>query len=257
MKKFLLGALACALTLPALAASPWDGTWKLDPAKSNFTGGTFTVTKTASGMWHFTDGTVSYDYAPDGKPYSVLTPENTFTYKLADDHTGDFVNMVKGKVTSKMHETLSADGKTLTDETTSYRPDGTTATSKSVSTRIGTGTGFLGTWKSTEVKMSAPDVYSISTPAPGMIKWDIPAYKETVEGKIGGPLPITGPTVPDGLTLTLTPVGDKELKYVVKMKEKTLAEGHMTLSADGKTFTDVSWTPAKPAEKTTGFYVKQ
>jgi hypothetical protein len=58
MKKLLL---VCALTifavLPALAAdSPWIGNWKLDPAKSHFIGDTFTYSKAANGMMHFSDG---------------------------------------------------------------------------------------------------------------------------------------------------------------------------------------------------------
>jgi hypothetical protein len=49
MKKLLLACvLALVSTMPTLAAdNPWIGTWKLDPAKSHFTGDTFTYYPTA------------------------------------------------------------------------------------------------------------------------------------------------------------------------------------------------------------------
>jgi len=48
MKRILLLyflALLSATTLAIAADNPWIGTWKLDPAKSHFTGDTFTYSK--------------------------------------------------------------------------------------------------------------------------------------------------------------------------------------------------------------------
>ena len=70
-------------------------------------------------------------------------------------------------------------------------------------------------------------------------------------------MPITGPTVPPGLTLAYKVVSPKSMSYVVKEKGKPVNYGTQTLSADGKSFTDTSWNPGKESEKTTGFYVKQ
>jgi hypothetical protein len=261
MKKLVTSVLACVLFVPsALAASgPWDGTWKLDISKSHFEGTSFTYSKTPTGMWHYSDGAATvYDFAADGKPYKTLDADDTVTVTSDGDHAWIIVSKFKGKETSTTREELSADGKTLTDHAKNTRPDGSTSESTVVMTRVSGGPGFAGKWRSTKVEISVPDSYIISTPAPGVIKWDIPAYKEGVEGKIDGtPLKITGPTVPDGLTLTLTKAGEKELKYLVKLKSKVLEEGHMTLAADGKSFTDIGWSPGKMDEKATAVYIKQ
>ena len=210
-------------------------------------------------MWHFSDGgPAQFDFAADGKPYPVMTPEETMTTTAEGDHAWTMTSYSKGKMTTKSHEVLSADGKTLTDTNVSYRPDGTTADSSTILTRVSGTNGFEGKWKSTKVNMTVPDVYTITTPAPGSLKWVIPAMQGSVEGKIdGSPLKIVGPTMPDGSTLAITKVGERELKYEVTVAGKKVSEGRMTFAADGKTMTDVSWTPGKMDERSTGFYVKQ
>jgi len=45
--------------------------------------------------------------------------------------------------------------------------------------------------------------------------------------------------------------------YTVKVAGKTVGFGMQTLSADGKTLTDVSWSPGKESEKETGVYERQ
>src|SRR5215469_12223500 len=64
-------ALALA-ALPCLAAgSSWDGTWKMNVAKSKFTGDTFTITAKGN-MMNLSNGTVAYDFACDGKAYPTI-----------------------------------------------------------------------------------------------------------------------------------------------------------------------------------------
>lgn len=260
MKKL---SLVCALVffaaLPALAAeNPWIGTWKLDPAKSHFTGDTFTYSKAANGMMHYSDGSVaSFDFAIDGKEYKTVY-DRTTTWTAAGDNAWDSVSKANGKVLSKSHRTLSADGKTLTIASTGTTPDGTAFNDEAVYTRV-TGTkGLIGKWRSTKVTISAPDSFVVSAPSAGIVRWDIPAYKEFVQGKMDGTdLPITGPDVPPGLTIGIKQVSPAKISYTVKHDGKPDSYGTQTLAADGKSFTDVSWSAGKPGEKSTGFYAKQ
>ena len=258
MKKLLL-ALACiTLTSSAFAASPWDGTWKLDRAKSHLTGDSFTYSKLPNGLWHVAFGDLGYDFAPDGKPYPVFDADHTVTTTMQGDHALTFVNQFKGKTTSTMKETLSADGSTITDETTGTHVDGSTYTSTETSKRSGTGTGFVGKWVSTKVNSSTQSTFVISTAADGTMTMNFPSSKETVVTKLDGvAVPITGPQVPAGVTITYKKASPTRLDYTVMLKDKKVAEGHETLSADGKTFEDTSWAPGKMDEKTTAVYVKQ
>jgi hypothetical protein len=258
-RAFLLCSLVLLAVMPALAAdNPWIGTWKLDPAKSHFTGDTFTYSKLPNGMMHFTDGsTVSYDFAVDAKPYKAAY-DRTAVWAAAGPNAWDTVYSANAKVLYKVHHLLSADGKTLTNTYTGTKPDGSTLNDQTVYTRV-TGTqGLEGKWRSTKVNISAPDTFIVSSPSPGILHWDIPSYKESVEGKPDGmDHPITGPTVPPGLTLSFKYLSPTKISYTIKNNGKPDGFGIQTLASDGRSFTDVSWSPGKETEKSTAFYARQ
>jgi hypothetical protein len=48
-----------------------------------------------------------------------------------------------------------------------------------------------------------------------------------------------------------------KMSYINKVNGKATGYGIQTLAADGKSFTDVSWSPGKESEKSTAFYAKQ
>jgi hypothetical protein len=241
MKKLLL---VCTLTvfavLPAVAAdNPFTGTWKLDLSKSHFTGDTFTYTKTANGMMHYSDGsTFNFDFGIDGKPYPTMNGRTT-TWTADGDHAWTSVTNYNGTVLATNHRELSADGKTLTIISTGTRPDGTAFKDESVYTRVTGTSGLVGKWRDTKYNQNEADTIIISFPAPDTIQWDTPAYKETFSGKMdGSDLPVTGPNDPKGLTVSIKMVEHK-LTYTVKNNGKPINYGTDTVSADGKTLTDV------------------
>jgi hypothetical protein len=258
MTKFLTLALACAIVPSALAASLWDGTWKLDRAKSHLTGDSFTLSKTANGMWHASFGDLGYDFLPDGKPYPVLDADHTITVTMNGDHALTEISAFKGKTTSTTKETLSADGTTLTDETSGTRADGTSYTSSSTSKRSGTGTGFLGKWVSTKANTSAQELFVISTAADGSVTMTYPGSKESLVTKLDGtPASPTGPQMVQGVMVTYKKTSPTRLDYTVDFKGKKIGEGYDVLSADGKTYTETFWATGKMDEKTISVYVKQ
>lgn len=260
MKKLILAcALAAFAALPALAAdNPWIGTWKLDTAKSHFTGDTFTFSKAANGMMHFSDGsTESYDFAADGKPYHSYG-NRTATWTADGDNAWNQVVEADGTTLVKIQRSLSADGKTLTSTYSGTKPDGSTFNDESTYVRVSGRKGLAGKWRSTKVTVSAPDDFIISSPSPGTMRWEIPGEKASVEGKTdGSDLPVASPTMPPGMTVSFKAEGPRKLSYVVKLDGKPQSYGIQTLAADGKSYTDVSWSAGKASEKQTGFYVKQ
>lgn len=58
-------------------------------------------------------------------------------------------------------------------------------------------------------------------------------------------------------TLSFKMVSPTELSYISKFNGKPDAYGTQTLAADGKTLTDVSWSPGKESEKSTAVYNEQ
>jgi hypothetical protein len=261
MKKLLI--LCSALALPAASAlaadSPWSGTWKIDPAQSHFTGETFTLTKGPGNMLHYMDGSsASYDFGIDGKEYKTWSNRSTI-WIPAGNNAWDTVTQAVGRVLVKSHRQLSADGKTLTITLTGTRPDGTAFREEEVYDRVSGTAGLMGTWRS--VKVSEPDgprQFVISSPAPGVLHYEVPDMKASAEGRTDGTdNPLTGPDLPPGSTISFKMLSPDKIRYVMKIDGKTDNIGEQTLAADGRSFTDVNWNPGKESEKTTAVYLKQ
>jgi len=135
MKKALSLVLLAAVLFagPAFAADPILGTWKLNAAKSKFipgaalTAGTRTYTE-ANGMYTLqqkqtgADGkevsnTVRYREGKDEKQAN-LGPIDATSAKKVDANTWEFDLKKDGKVVGHVHRVVSADGKTLTVQST-------------------------------------------------------------------------------------------------------------------------------------------
>lgn len=249
-----IAALALAAAPCFAATSKWDGTWKLNQAKSKMTGSTVTISQ--SGNMYTTDtGSFKFSFACDGKDYHVL-PDRTISC-TGSGRAFTLVGKINGKLYSTTKREISADGKSLTDVTTGTRPDGTAYTDHETDTRVGGGSGMAGTWREAAVKNSAPESMTLKVNG-DVLHFYNSGYKETTDAKLDGtPAPIKGPTAPAGLMLSNKSDGPNKIETVVTLNGKQLGQDVMTLSADGKTITDVSWTPGKESEKQTYVFEKQ
>jgi hypothetical protein len=141
MTKILAIVLLSTLFLgtTALAADAVDGTWKLNVAKSKFSGtapksGTRVYSESADGTTLDqknigADGkemSMHVTLAYDGKPHTATgNPDgDSVTGKAIDSHTSDFTVTKDGKVTGSVHRVVSADGKTLTVHNKGTHADG-------------------------------------------------------------------------------------------------------------------------------------
>jgi hypothetical protein len=134
----VLGILFLGTT--ALAADAVDGTWKLNVAKSKFSGtapksGTRVYAESADGTtldqkMVGADGkemSMHVTLAYDGKDH-VMTgnPDaDSGAGKAIDAHTSNFTLKMGGKVVGNVHRVVSADGKTLTVRNKGTHADGT------------------------------------------------------------------------------------------------------------------------------------
>lgn len=256
MKKLFCVCAGLAIAAaPCLAAGPsWNGTWKLNPAKSKMTGETFTI-ETKGKMLHFSNGTIAYDFACDGKAYTIIA-DRTLTCTGSPDTGYDYVTKSGDNVLSKSHHRFSADGKTMTVHGTNILPDGTTPEYTDVLKRLSGTSGLAGKWMNVKVQ-EAPGSFVMETNG-DTFKLSFPAYKQTVEGKMDGSnIAVKGPNIPAGFTVTYKAEGANKLHYGAALNGKALDEGVQTLSADGKTIVDENWPVDKPNEKTTEVYERQ
>lgn len=260
MKYLLCGTCAALLAFtvasPSFAAdSPWSGTWKENLAKDKLTGDTVTITAKGAG-YHFTNGPVSYDFACDGKPYNTFA-NNTLTCTSTSDGGFDLTTTANGKVTSKSHRSFSPDGKQMTMKMTNYQEDGTTTNTVLVRNRKSGSKGLVGEWVDSKVTPSEPDVITIKVDGDKFHMQGQHA-KTSIDAKLDGTdTKVVGPMVPTGATAAYKTVSSHKLQYAFKVGGKAMSEGTLTLSPDGKTLTDTSWSPGKETEKTSEVYDKQ
>lgn len=259
MKTILLVcALILASSLAVAADNPWVGTWKLDPAKGRMTGDTFTYAKGADGLLHYSDASQShYAVAIDGKEYKTFANQ-TITWVAAGDNVWSSVIRQDGKPIFETRRELSADGKTLTIHVKGVGADGPSMDNVSVFRRVSAGKGLFGTWRSTKVTMNVADVVVISQPAPGVLRFESPRFQSFAEGKTDGTeYAPSGRFQPPGYTMSTKILSPTKLSTVTRFEGKPDSYEVMTLSADGKSYADVSWGAKAPKEKATAVYVKQ
>ena len=125
----------------ALAADAVDGTWKLNVAKSKFSG---TAPKSATRVYSESADGTALDQKTVGSDGKEMSMHVTVVYdgkdhpitgnpdadsgaaKVIDAHTTDFTLKRGGKVVGSVHRVVSADGKTLTVNNKGTHVDGKT-----------------------------------------------------------------------------------------------------------------------------------
>jgi hypothetical protein len=136
VKRYVLCAIVLLAALGAAAVShsqsPFDGTWRLNPASAKFTPKPFT-SYTSQGWFHCVSCTPPFDVAADGQDHAVSGHAfSTVSVTLVDAHTIKFVYKKDGRVTGDELDSVSPDGKIMTSATSNYPANGqvTHATAK-------------------------------------------------------------------------------------------------------------------------------
>jgi hypothetical protein len=114
-------ALLAIVLLPVVVAaqSPFDGTWKQDLSKSKIHMKPL-VYLLQDGMYHCESCPAPFTIKADGQDHKVsgMAWMDTMSVKVVDDHTIELVSKKDGRVTNTQKRTVSADGNSLTEETT-------------------------------------------------------------------------------------------------------------------------------------------
>lgn len=248
-----LSALAFS-AIPALAQSPWNGTWKLNQAKSHMTGDTYTLTKSGN-KYHYNGGSVQYDYACDGKDYPTLAGETVSCKDTAT--TLDSTYKQNGKIDQTINRQVDPSGKSYTSISTYFRPDGGKTVTKNTFARVGQGNGIAGTWRSTSTSSNHVGTFTMRVDGNSM-HFESPEDRMTWDGKLDGtPTAPRGPDMPTGLMISQKSEGPDKVVSEVSIGSKHFWHSEDTMNADHKSYTEVGWDPAKPNEKSTYVYEKQ
>jgi hypothetical protein len=218
----------------AASEAPFSGTWKLNLGKSQITGTTVTVEKNPSGTYHFDSEGFAYDFDLNSKEYP--TPDGgTTAWKKLNDTTWEATNRMKSTVIGSYW--LSLKGNTLVSVMKVTKPDGGEAEQKSTWVRVSGGPGFLGKWKSTEVK-GVPTTLQLSTDGSNMAMV-FPEFKSSCKGTFDGKdyvLNVAG--VDSKETCTFERINANSFRMITKLNGKPIYTDVFTVSPDSKVLTD-------------------
>jgi hypothetical protein len=239
MKRFYFSlALACLLAGTLWASDdPFCGKWKLNIEKSQFTGEQVKIEDLGGNKYNWTAGNVSDTFTYDGTDQPVHFGR---TISMAPEGANNWKMVIKkdGRALSSMTHTISDDGKTQTIKGTDAKPDGTTSDFNVVWKRAGSGTGWGGTWESTDVKFTSPDEWDIEPYEGDGLTFNTPAYQDKLSMKFDGKdYEEKGPNVaPDSMSSGKR--GNAHtLEVTDKVKGEVMDHTKFEVSQDGKTLT--------------------
>jgi hypothetical protein len=249
--------LTLAVTASVSAADrPYVGTWKMNPAKSDFGQTTITYEQLPSGEMQATTAGQSYKFKLDGNDYRDPFG-NTAAWKSLSSTRWQTTWKLNGKVLYTDTLTLSADGKTLTVNSKGTKPNGETQDDTIVSERVSGGPGLAGRWKAKNMKSTAPSVLEIAQSGADGLTFKIVDMGMSCDGKLDGKdHPCAGPTLAPGWTAAFSTPSPQALDMMIKNNGKPLFKLSYTVSADGKTLTENGVATAAN-EKTKVVYERQ
>ena len=254
LRRTLLFCLAVTGVMMAVD-SPFVGKWKLNTAKSKFTGLTTTYEALPTGEMQVTSEGQSSKFKVDGKEYPATFGAGA-TWKQIDPTTWETTYRFNGAVLSVDTTHISADGKTMTVTSKGTKPNGEAFNDSATLQRTSGGPGLTGQWKSTEVK-SSTEMWEITPNGDDGLTMKIVDFNAVCTMKFDGKdYPVTGPTVPKNFTLAVRKTGPRSLEMTENMDGKAVFVDSFTVSADGKTLTDEG-VPTGTTEKIKAVYDKQ
>jgi len=233
---FLLAASLIASASPA-ANDPFIGKWKVNASKSKLTD-EMKVEPAGPNKYALTlaVGAAVETIVADGTDQPGMTG-TTVSVTVKDPNNWTIVRKKDGRMLLTADWTLSADGKTLTDEFTGYQPDGSKLSAHYVYARTAGSSGFAGTWDSESEQVSGITLQIQPYEVDGL-SISNSEVRSTQSLKFdGNDFPDLGPDAPAGLTSSGRRVNERSVEITHKLKGKITSTQHLELSPDLKTLT--------------------
>lgn len=244
MKSYLFAATAAviAIAAPAIAASPFDGTWKADTAVSQMSdkpvvyslaGGTYSCSTCTPAVQIPADGKF---HAVKGNPYYDM-----ISVTVVDPNTVKRVTTKAGKPAGDSTATVSPDGKMMASAYTDMSAtNGVPVTGTNRFERVGTPVAgahaISGSWRGLKGNEASESGLNFTLALDGdTLKFSTPtgiAYAAKVDGPEA---PVTGD--PGWTAVMIKSEGSNTLVETDFRNGKKIATYRMTVSADGTTLT--------------------
>jgi hypothetical protein len=243
MKKlfFLVAFPALLLPMPATAQSAFDGTWKIDMNKVDFSKKP-DVFLLQDGMYECKTCTPPYKIKADGSDQSVSGHPyfDTVAIKVVSDHEIDETDKKGGTVVATSTSTVSSDGNTLmfTFSDSSNSNGGPPVTGKGEAIREGKvpegANAISGSWRTTKIESLSDNATVWSYKVSGdEITMTNPTGQSYTAKLNGTEAPMKGD--PGVSSVSVKMKGKDTLEETDKRGDKVIGIFKMTVAADGKT----------------------
>lgn len=204
--------------------------------KSKFVGEQIKIQKLGGNRYKWTSGNTVNILTYDG------TEQVSFgrTISMAPEGTNSWRMVIKknGRVISSMTHTISDDGKTQTVTGTDTKPDGSTSDFNAVWKKVSGGSGWSGTWQTTDLKFTSPDEYDVEPYEGDGLSFNTPAYQDVLSMKFDGKdYEEKGPNVAPGSMSSGIRLDSRTLEITNKVKDQVMDRTTYEVSPDGKTLT--------------------
>jgi hypothetical protein len=238
---FAGAVIVLAAPAAALAASPFDGTWKTDPASVTMAGKP-TVFVLANGEFACPSCTPPYKVKADGQPHPYANDSgyvDALAIEVVDAHLVKGTGLKGGKKVGSQTFTVSPDGKTLTERfVRAPKPGAPPMESSETFSRVAAGPagshGVSGTWRPAAVTSMSPAAAEASFKVVGpAVDWRSGDGALSYHAMVGGePVKIMGD--PAGSTVTVEKIGERKIVETDWRKGKKTEVDTFTVSPDGK-----------------------
>jgi hypothetical protein len=237
--------LICVITGVAQSAdNPFAGKWKMNPAKSRLTDQMKVEAAGPNKYNMIFSGDNIETIVADGTDQPGLYG-STLALSIEAPDSWKVVRKNNGKVTIIGLWKLSPDGKTLTDNFTGFRADGTTSNLHYIYQRTAGTSGFVGTWESVEADVNSKYEIEIQPFEGDGLSFINASAQMTQSLKFDGKdYPATG-KVPEGLASSGRRISDRAVERTDKIKGKALYTQQIEVSPDGKTLTVTAHIPGQ------------
>jgi hypothetical protein len=236
-----------ATTGTAAAQTPFVGDWKLNQDKSQLAGDTMKFGPAQGDAIELKAGGLTYSFRVDGKNYAMPSGNVAVWRQTSPTSWTTEYRKTDGKLLSSDSWKLSSDGQKLSLTTSGVKTDGDLYTDTAEYVRTAGSEGLMGAWKSTDVKLSSPDEFSIEELGLDKLVLKVPSMKVTCElTSDGKEVAVEGPDIPTGLRISLTRTGPYTFRLVQKLNGSVISTALYTVAEDRETMTEVGGAPGDP-----------
>jgi hypothetical protein len=249
--------LLVAVVAPSFAESnAWNGSWKLNLAKSHLIGPTFTIAILGKGEFQIVTRSYNYKLICDGK-YRPVFGNRSLACTNTSATTMDTAEQEDGKSLNTIHRELSADGKTLVQTMIAIDEHGSKKTTQRVFVRSSKSTGLAGAWKDANALDRQPQVM-VTALMGSTFHLGFPMEKQYTDMKLDGTdSPTHGTFGGARVTLSVKPESQQRLLTVQKLNGTVINQGVLILSSDGQSIAEETWRSEAPAMKSRLVYEKR